>query len=1206
MENPFFIGLLENTAILISVAVLYDFIWLKNDKSRRLPLQALLGLLVGSIGIILMKSPWVLVEGIVFDTRSVLLTISGLFMGGITTIIAMLIMVLYRLNMGGVGVYMGIAVIVSSALIGLLWRKLRPKIIKDKKITETFIVSFIVHLVMLACTILLPKENSIATLKVIWWPVLSIYPLATTLIAKLLLNREANWRNKEKLAKSEEKYRLLFENNPNPMWIYDIETLKFLEVNNASVHHYGYSREEFLNMTLKDIMQEEDIPKLLENIKANNGIFQTSGNWRHRKKNGEIIYVQIISHDTEFNGRTARHVTVNDVTQLVNSNRIISQKEQEFSEIFNTSFDSIQIVDIETGKIIDCNDITLQMYGYCKDEILSGKIADLSANIPPYDNDNVKLYLKKTIEGEPQDFEWLARRKNGETFWVNVRFKLVEIGEKKRVMAIVRDISVKKKSEQNLIESEQRFLKVMHFSKDAIGILDDNHQFVECNDSAARLHGFVSRNELLRSNTHPFDLSPINQPNGELSIELVKKMINKALEEGSNKFEWLHNRKYGENFWAEVSLTPIIFNGKRMVYAVWRDISEQKIKQERIEKLSKILDESINEIYVFRCDTLKFIEFNKTAIANIGYSAEELQGLTPLDLKPDLTIEKLNELLSPLKSSTSKVYFESIHRRKDGSEYPVEVYIQKMKETYLEVIIDISQRKKYINELNQREQELREIFNSTQESIIIYDPATQTIVDCNNQTLLMYGYNDKSELIGQPIGFLSANEQGHSPDKVLKWKEKAEQEGPQIFQWLGKKRNGKTFWVEISLKKTMIGGKERLMAVVRDITERKQYEEDLIKAKEKAEESDRLKSAFLANLSHEIRTPMNAIIGFTDLLKHVNTDAKRIEYVDIIEKSGMRLLDIINETIEIAKLDTGLIKVNPETFNLDQLMQDIYNELKIKVAGKRELELIYLPNHSNYHVTLYTDRVKLQQILTNLITNGIKYTPRGAVAFGYEVKGDRVIFSVKDTGIGIDRKNREMIFKRFYRIENPLTMKVGGIGLGLSIAKAYTELLGGTIMLESELGRGTSVTVSLPYIKGEPQTELFVELPAEKLKGDNKLILVAEDDEYNYMYINEILKQYKYNCLRAANGQEAIELAQKNGNIRLILMDLKMPIMDGYQTFEQIKKLRPTLPVIAQTAYALGEDIDKIKSYGFDGYISKPIRKDELLNIVSEKLRATE
>jgi hypothetical protein len=1335
MENPIYIGLLENTAILIVVAVIYDFIWLKADKSRKLPLQALLGLLIGGIGIILMKSPWTLVGGIVFDTRSVLLTISGLFFGGITTLIAMAIMFVYRLSMGGTGAYMGIAVITSSALIGLIWRKVRPKIIKERNLGEVYLVSFIVHLVMLSCTIFLPKESRMQTLKVIWWPVLLIYPLATTLIAKLLFKREENWNNREKLAENEEKYRLLFENNPNPMWIYDLETLNFLEVNRAAIEHYGYTREEFLAMTLKDIRPQEDIPKLLENIETHNDTYQTSGNWRHRKKNGEIIYVQIASHGTIFNGRHARLVTVNDVTELIESHSIISQKEKEFREIFNSGFDSIQIDDIDSEKIIDCNDITLQMYGYTKDEILNGNIADLSANIPPYDEDNAKRYIKKAIEGESQNFEWLARKKNGETFWVNVRLKLVEIEGVKRVMAIVRDITERKKNEQNLIESEQRFLRVMHFSKDAIGILDENFYFIDCNDSAARLHGYKSRMELLKNSPHPSTLSPQTQPCGNSSYELANKMIEIALEQGFNKFEWLHKKVNGQKFWAEVSLTPIVFNGKRVIYGVWRDISDQKNKQNRIERLIKILDESINEVYIFRCDNLRFIEFNKTAVSNVGYSTEELLELTPFHLKPYLTAEKFNELIKPLNDGTSsKIFFETIHRRKNGTEYPVEVYIEKTKvsdiDAYSAIVLDISQRKKYLTELKQREHELHEIFDSTLEAILIYEIESGKIVDCNRQTQTLYGYN-KDELIGKPLGVLNANVEKYNAAEATKWAEKALTVGPQTYTWLGKKKSGETFWVEISLKKSRIGGVDMLMAVVRDITERfaqqreierrekefreifnataeailiydplanqivdcnnraveiygygskkeflsckldalganvepftndkvgyysqkaaeegpqrfdwlakrkngehfwievslrltkiggvkrelivirdiadrKKFENDLVMAKEKAEESDRLKSAFLANLSHEIRTPMNAIMGFSDLLKLPVDEKKRNEYIETIQKSGYRLLDIISETIEIAKLDTGLIKTNPETFNLDQLMQDIYNELKIKVAGNKELELIYLPHESTTETTLYTDRVKLQQILTNLITNGIKYTPRGAVAFGYEIKDNRVIFRVKDTGIGIERKNRELVFKRFYRVDNPLTMKVSGIGLGLSIAKAYTELLGGTIELESELGRGTSVTISLPYIKGEPQTEIFVEIPPEKLQGENELILVAEDDEYNFMYINEILKQFKYTCLRAANGQEAVELAQKNSNIRLILMDLKMPIMDGYQAFEQIRSFNPHLPIVAQTAYALGEDMQKIKSYGFDGYIRKPIRKEELLSVVSEKVK---
>jgi len=1335
MENPIVIGILENAAILIASAVLYDFIWLKSDKSRKIRTQILLGLLIAGIGIVLMNSPWILVEGIVFDTRSVLLTISGLFFGGVTTVVAAVIVATSRLMMGGAGMYMGVAVIVSSSLISLLWRKVRPDIIANKNLGEVYLVSIIVHLVMLGCTIFLPEENRMATLLVIWWPVILIYPLATVLIAKLLFSRKENWKQKDKLKESEERYRLIFENNPNPMWIQDLETLNFLEVNRAAITHYGYTREEFLNMTLKDIRHEDDLSKLNGDIQALDGIYQTSFSCIHKKKNGEIIHVQVASHRITYKGRPAKHVMVSDVSELVKSHKLLSQKEQEFREIFNSGFDSIQIVDTESGKIIDCNNITMEMYGFTKEEIINGIIGDLSANIEPFTKEKAQEYIKKTIKGEPQDFEWLARKKNGETFWVNVRLKLVEIGGVNRVMAIIRDISDRKRTEQNFIESEQRFLRVMHFSKDAIGILDENFHFIDCNDSAARLHGFKSRIELLKNSPHPSTLSPQTQPCGSSSYELANKMIEIALEQGFNKFEWLHKKVNGQKFWAEVSLTPIVFNGKRMIYAVWRDISDQKNKQNRIERLLKILDESINEVYIFRCDNLKFIEFNKTAVNNLGYSPEELLELTALDLKPYLTAEKFNELLKPLNDGTSsKIYFETIHRRKNGTEYPVEVYVEKTKasdiDVYNAIVLDISQRKKYLAELKQREHELREIFDSTLEAILIYDIETSKIVDCNRQTQTLYGYS-RDELIGMPLGTLSANDEKYNIDEATKWAEKALTVGPQTYTWLGKKKSGETFWVEISLKKSTIGGVDRLMAVVRDITERiahqheierrekeyseifnataeailiydphanlivdcnnravemygyndkrgflsiglnalganvepytndkfgyytqkaakegpqrydwlakrkngehfwievnlrltkiggverelivirditdrKKFEDDLVKAKEKAEESDRLKSAFLANLSHEIRTPMNAIMGFGDLLKYSQDEQKRKEYIDIIQKSGFRLMDIINETVEIAKLDTGLIKTNPETFNLDQLMQDIYNELKIKISGSKELELIYLPPNTTSETYIYTDRVKLQQILINLITNGIKYTPRGAVAFGYEVKDNRVVFNVKDTGIGIDRKNREMVFKRFYRVENPLTIKVGGIGLGLAITKAYTELLGGTIELDSELGKGTSVTVSLPYLTGEPKAEVFVEIPPEKLKGESELILVAEDDEYNFMYINEILRQFNYKCMRAANGEEAVNMAHNNENIKLILMDLKMPIMDGFKAFEEIKKFKPLIPIVAQTAYALGEDKVKIETYGFDGYLTKPLKKDELLRMVNEKLK---
>ena len=1208
MQNPIYIGVIENVAILISIAILYDFIWLRLNKQRIVLPQIVLGFIIGLIAIILMKSPWILVEGIIFDTRSVLLAITGLFFGGLTTVIAMLIAALYRLYLGGAGMYMGVAVILTSSIIGFAWRKLRPQIIESKQLHEVYLLSMVVHIVMLACTVFLPKEIRIKTLEVIWWPVLLIYPAATALIAKLLFARDENWQNRNLLIENENKYRLLFDNNPNPMWIYDLETLKFLEVNDAATIHYGYSKEEFLRMTLKDIRPAEDIPTLLDNIETATDKYQSSSYWKHRKKDGSIILVTIVSHSIDYNGRPTRHVLVNDVTGLIQSQEEISRREREFREIFNSSMDSIQIGDIETGKIVDCNDRTAEMFGYTKEEILNGSITDLSANVAPYNVARIKELIKKTIDGEPQDFEWLAHKKNGELFWVNVRLKLAEIGGKNRVMAIVRDISEKKKIEEDLIESEQRFLRVIHFSSDAIGILDQHRRFVECNDAAAQLHGYKSRGELLKQLPKPENLSPDKQPDGSDSSEKAREMVEIALEEGFNRFEWIHKKKNDELFLAEVSLTPIIYRNERMVYAVWHDITERKQRQEQLENLSRIFEKSLNEIYIFRSDTFKFIDANPAALNNLGYSKSELIELTPLDIKPRLTPDDFKEIVKPvITNQQPKAVFETIHKRKDGSEYPVEVHLQKVmysnKEALLAMVLDIHQKKKLVYEIIQREREFREIFESTHEAILVFDYNSLNIVDCNSRTLELYGYDKKEELIGKTVGCLSSNVDEYNKNNVIKWVKKAKNEGPQTYQWLGKKKNGELIWVDISLKSTIIGEKERILAVVRDIGERKQYEEDLVRAKEKAEESDRLKSAFLANLSHEIRTPMNAIMGFADLLRSTVNEQKKNEYIEIIQKSGTRLLEIIGQTIEVARLDSGMIKLNPEVFDLNQLMKDIYNEVKIKSAANKELDINLLPSNIEGTVNIFTDRVKLQQILINLLTNGIKYTPRGAVSFGFNIVDNRVVFHVTDTGIGIDKKHQGLIFKRFFRVENPHTIKASGIGLGLPIAKAYTELLGGTIALESEIGRGTKVTVSIPYLKDVEKEEISVEPDSLKVHGEKELILVAEDDEYNFLFINEILRQLNFKCMRASNGKEAVELAQKVDDIKLILMDIKMPVMDGYAAIEQIKKMKPGLPVVAQTAYALGEDVVRIESCGFDGYIRKPIKKSELLSIIQSKLK---
>lgn len=376
---------------------------------------------------------------------------------------------------------------------------------------------------------------------------------------------------------------------------------------------------------------------------------------------------------------------------------------------------------------------------------------------------------------------------------------------------------------------------------------------------------------------------------------------------------------------------------------------------------------------------------------------------------------------------------------------------------------------------------------------------------------------------------------------------------------------------------------------------------ELVKAKEKAEESDRLKSAFLANLSHEIRTPMNAIIGFADLLEMDElSDAQRKQYIQIIRSSGKYLLSIINDIIEISHIESGQVEVKTKEVPVGNFIEELYSSLKFSVpAGKKlKLKLEKLPAELPSRILI--DEVKLKQILINLINNAFKFTHEGEVSFGCFVKeNSQLVFFVKDTGIGIDPKNHKIIFERFRQVENRQQHVSGGSGLGLAIVKAYVDLMKGTIDIKSEPGKGTEFTLTFPL-----QTPEIKEIPkkiepAALTKNDGKnYILVAEDEDINWFLLNQMLSSHNFRLMRAVNGREAVELCKTNDDINLVLMDIKMPEMNGYEAREEIRRLKPALPVIAQTAYALPADLERLQK-SFSDYITKPINRQLLLEKIT-------
>lgn len=383
----------------------------------------------------------------------------------------------------------------------------------------------------------------------------------------------------------------------------------------------------------------------------------------------------------------------------------------------------------------------------------------------------------------------------------------------------------------------------------------------------------------------------------------------------------------------------------------------------------------------------------------------------------------------------------------------------------------------------------------------------------------------------------------------------------------------------------------------------KQINRELREANQRAEEHDKLKSAFLANMSHEVRTPMNGILGFSQLLLDgAIDDAEREEFVGVIQNCGNQLLAIINDLIDISKIEANQITLNPSPVNLNELL----NEQLLLFKPKAEDNNLQFEIESNFDPTtsaIMVDGARLRQVISNLIGNAIKFTPEGEVRFGCYRNQNVVEFYVKDTGVGIPADKQKYIFERFRQVETELARQTSGTGLGLAISKALVSKMGGEIWVESQSGEGSTFHFTIPDNNAVNKT---IEQPiAEKryqTVSKTPQILIADDNEINYLYLKELLKGVDADLLWVTNGQEVVSYVKSNPNIDLILMDIKMPIMDGYQATREVKKIRHDLPIIAQTAYAMTSDREKAAESGCDDYIAKPINKAKFISIINRFL----
>jgi signal transduction histidine kinase/CheY-like chemotaxis protein len=408
-----------------------------------------------------------------------------------------------------------------------------------------------------------------------------------------------------------------------------------------------------------------------------------------------------------------------------------------------------------------------------------------------------------------------------------------------------------------------------------------------------------------------------------------------------------------------------------------------------------------------------------------------------------------------------------------------------------------------------------------------------------------------------------------------------------------RRKDGSLFPVEITSILIKFGDKEYVNGFARDITDRKHAEEELKNAL-------RLKDEFLANMSHEIRTPMTPIIGYTSLLLESDISDTLKNYVKTIKSSTETLLALLNDIIDISKMEAGHVRIIEEKCSLQEIISDVKDLFENKAAKNKITIFTNIATEVNY---LKTDKQRLKQVLNNLVSNAIKFTHKGSVTLSARTDKKWLRIEVADTGIGIPAHMKESVFDKFVQADSSITRRYGGTGLGLSIVKKLVTLMNGEIDVQSEEGKGSTFTVRLPFVPVEPSKKQTLPQQDERsFAGKGEIILVADDDEPTRKLFEIILTQAGFSPLFAVNGREAIELCKKNLNISAVIMDMHMPEMDGYQAVSGIKSINKNIPVIAVTSRAMEEDRDKCLRAGCDAYIAKPVRKSELLALLKEQM----
>ncbi len=767
------------------------------------------------------------------------------------------------------------------------------------------------------------------------------------------------------------------------------------------------------------------------------------------------------------------------------------------------------------------------------------------------------------------------------------------------------EIAGHKLNEDRLRQSEERFVRLFERAPLGYQSLDESGHFIEVNQAWTESLGF-GKEEVIGKWFGDFMIPE--------EVDAFRERFAEFKKRGNVRCEiWMKHKSGDQRLFAIEGNAGYKDDGSfEKTHCILRDITESRHLEMKLLENERQLSSMVSNLpgFVYRC-----LNDKDWTMLYMSKQCEHITGYDPDDFifNKRLTFNDIikREYHSILRDEWNRVLAEKSFFRKEYEilnsrneirwvlEQGVGVYDESGNLLFLEGYIeDITDGKVFELQLRESEEKNRLIMDNSMDAILLTKP-DGSIISANKAACKMFGMTEAEILKAERIGLVDMND-SRLPELLLEQETHGYAEGELDFF----KKDGSRFTAEITSSVFQNSRGEYFTSmIIRDITERKRWEKDLVVAKEKAEISDRLKSAFLANMSHEIRTPMNGIIGFLGLLKSKDLDEKsKREYIDLVNKSGQRLLDTINDIIEISKIEAGEQEVKSSAVDINEIMR-FHVDFFLPQAKKKGIELIIAEQIPRHKALIETDKNKLNSVLSNLVRNAIKFTAQGGIQLGNFFKNDALHFYVKDTGCGIPEDKLALVFERFMQADPSTTRAYEGSGLGLTIAKAYVNLLGGKIWVESKINEGSTFYFSIPYKSLSDKYHVPVDQISIPQGYSSKMtILIAEDDDTSFQYLKIVLKKRNITPIRAVNGKEAVRLFMQRPDISLILMDIKMPVMDGLEATREIRAFNKTVPIIAQTAFALSGDEERTKYAGCNDYLSKPIKPVDLFEVLDKYL----